>query len=195
MAERKTPENEGTGQTEEASSSSDLGTSRPRGKSRQTPPGCPSPSQRVAHIVDLMARGRWYLYRSRVKLAAEWGIAEATIRKDAAEAHRRLAADPDEVEQGKRELAEFCARERRKASRERSNVTGLTDIAAALKAAELEAKFRDYPVGAPTRVELSGKGGGPVALSLDDIAEVLKAGRDNMAEDADDGKPGGKGDR
>lgn len=56
--------------------------------------------ERVGHIADLMRRLEWERGKSAAPLAAEWGIAESTVRNYAAEAHRIVRAevtDPDEV--------------------------------------------------------------------------------------------------
>lgn len=53
--------------------------------------------QRVAHIVGMMERFEWERGKSAPVLAESWGLATATVEGHAAEAHRRVVADPDEV--------------------------------------------------------------------------------------------------
>jgi hypothetical protein len=55
----------------------------------KTPEHCPDKMERVAEIVDLMRRGKWLSSSPREK-AGEWGIGEAAVRHDAAEAGRRV---------------------------------------------------------------------------------------------------------
>jgi hypothetical protein len=89
-----------------------------------------------------MSRGEWYGYATRAKLAVQWGIQEATVRQDAAEAHRQVKADPEQLEQDRLALANWLRSQRRRAARRCNLVTGLPDVQAAIKAAELELKCR-----------------------------------------------------
>ncbi len=53
--------------------------------------------ERISHIVGMMEAFEWERGRSAPKLAAEWGLATATVEKYSAEASRRCTADADEV--------------------------------------------------------------------------------------------------
>lgn len=98
--------------------------------------------ERVTYIADrLMRRGRWVKHKTQMELAAAWVLDPATIRGYSAEASRSLRLDPDERDALRAELAAHAARLRRMATRERSKVTGLRNIEAALKAIELHARL------------------------------------------------------
>lgn len=129
------------------------------------PPRESSTEERVIFVAGEMASGRWDGYVSRVPLAMAWGVTDDRIRQLATEAHRLLAYDPAERDQKRASLAAFCAQQRERASRERNMVTGLPDFGAALKAAELEAKFIGIELATKATVEVTGKDGGPVTFA------------------------------
>jgi hypothetical protein len=107
------------------------------------------PDKRVAHIVALMSKGEWYGYPTRIQLAERWGITESAVRGDAAEASRRLQCDPEQLEQDRLSAANWLMKQRLRAARERSLVTGLPDTMAAVRAIELELKCRRIDLDAP----------------------------------------------
>jgi hypothetical protein len=109
------------------------------------------PAERVRRVMHMMAAGTWYGYLSRCELAAEWGCTEGTIKSDAAEAHRLLTLDPAQLDEDRAALAAYCARMRRFAAKERNAMTGMRDIAGAMRAAELEAKFRGIDLERPAQ--------------------------------------------
>ena len=97
--------------------------------------------ERVAYIADLMRRGRWVKRETQRELSAAWGVAVETVQGYSAEASRSLRVDPEERDALRAELATYAARLRRIATRERSEVTGLRNVEAALKAIELHARL------------------------------------------------------
>ncbi len=138
----------------------------PKRSSKRSPAKvCPAKGctvdDRIRWCMQLMGEGKWFGYVTRVELGEAWGVSEATVCKAATEASRRLAADPEDLEQARKEHAAFCARIQREALASRSRVTGLPDYASALKAAELSAKFKRIDLDKPavagegqTRVEI-----------------------------------------
>jgi hypothetical protein len=97
---------------------------------------------RVREIMRMMAQGEYHGLASRYALSERYGVLPNTIKCDASEAHRRLQADPEDIEALRLAHAQFCARMAAKAAAERNFATGLSDIVAALKATELAAKFQ-----------------------------------------------------
>lgn len=85
----------------------------------------------------IMADGEWGGYPTRIHLAELWGIEEVTVRRDSAEASRRLQMDPEQLEEFRQAQGFFFERIKREAVSRRSTVNGLPDWMAALKAAEL----------------------------------------------------------
>ncbi len=61
--------------------------------------------ERVEHIVGMMERLEWVRGKSAPELAAQWGFAVSTIEGHAAEAHRRVIQDPEDI---KRDLITGC---------------------------------------------------------------------------------------
>lgn len=148
-----------------------------------------SVAERVAHIIQLMSEGRYEGAATRLVLAQKWNVSDDVVRTNAAEAHRQLSADPEEVVRQKASLAAFCGRMREQAATKRNKVTGLADVSAALKAAELQAKFMGIDIEPAKKVELTGSGGGPVSVTLDEVDSALQAAEQNGAPDP--GSPGG----
>lgn len=142
------------------------------------------PAARVAEIRRLMSEGRYEGAATRLQLAEKYGVGEAAIMRDAAEAHHQLAADPEEVARQKASLAAFCGRMREQAATNRNEVTGLADVSSALKAAELQAKFMGIDIEPAKKVELTGAGGGPVSVTLDEVDTALQAAEQNAAPNA-----------
>lgn len=99
-------------------------------------------SERVAYIVSLMVPNRWRGYLSRLDLVAAWGVTDDTVKDYASEAHRRLEVDPEEMKQLRRWHAETFLSIQEQARTSFSELTGLPDFAAAIKAGELAAKFQ-----------------------------------------------------
>lgn len=154
-------------------------------------------SARIAHIVAVMSRGRWDGFPSRVPLAQAWGISDSRVRQFAAEASRMLYSidDPAELDQKRRTLATITAQQRERAAKMISRKTELPDFGSVAKFIELEAKLLGIPID-NKRVELTGKDGGPLAVSLDDVDEALHAAAENdaaakRATGGAGGKPGG----
>lgn len=106
------------------------------------PPGPESTVQeRVEYIANEMVLGRWDGYISRAPLAKAWALTDSRVQQIATEAHRLVAYDPQQREEKRMALAAFVAQQRERAAAMKNRITGLPDFAAALKAAELEAKF------------------------------------------------------
>lgn len=141
---------------------------------------------RVAFIAEEMAKLNWHGFISRVELAERWGLAEGSIRNYAAEAHRLLKRDPEEMEGRRAELAAACDVVRHHAMTHKNRMTSLPDYGAALKAMELGARFEGIDIDT-RKVELTGKNGGAITVSLDDIDKALAVG----AENASSGSAGG----
>lgn len=124
--------------------------------------------ERVRYIAGEMAAGRWDGYATRQKLATEWSLSDAAIRKYAAEASRSLALDPEEVEQQKLAHAAYASRIMREALGRRNRQTGLPDFRSALEANRDAARFRGIEVEPPKRVDVTSDGeplsGGLVAV-------------------------------
>jgi hypothetical protein len=66
-----------------------------------TPPGCPPPRERIAHIRGLMTRLEWVKGETCDALAAEWGLTPGTVANDASEASRSLTPAGEPVEGGR----------------------------------------------------------------------------------------------
>jgi hypothetical protein len=145
-------------------------------------------AQRVEYVAAEMAAGRWDGYRSRLPLAQRWGVEDSTVRNYSTEAHHLVAYSQQERDEKRRSLAAFVAVQRERAQSMTSLITGLPDFGAVLKAAELEAKFLGIELDGPKRLEVSGRGGGPLAISIDEIDETLRAVKSNT--DDDDGGSG-----
>jgi len=154
-----------------------------------------SVDDRVRYIAELMSDGEYHAYATRAELAKAWGVGDGAIRKYAAEASRLVGLDPEERDRLRVSLGNFCKRVREDASTAISKVTGLPDYASTLKAAELEGRFMGITLD-DKRVELTGKGGGPVALTLEDVDGALgaadkndDAGNNNGSDAGDTGGP------
>jgi len=144
-------------------------------------------AERVAWCIQLMASGYWSGYASRLPLTMLWEVDDSTVRHYAAEASRTLALDDDGREQAKITHAAALLDMSRRAENTFNAMTGMPDFASAIKARETAAKFQGIVLA--TGVELTGKGGGPVELSLDDVDEALRSARDNAREAAEDEQP------
>ena len=57
----------------------------------------PSVEERIDFICELMAQLLWERGKTAKRLAAEWGLAVATVEGNAAEASRRMTADKTDV--------------------------------------------------------------------------------------------------
>lgn len=99
-----------------------------------------------------------------MELSAAWGVVDSTIRDYAAEASRRLRLEPEEIEAAKVRHAIACEDVRKQALTTFNAITGLPDFGAALKAIDLTAKFEGVEVE-KTRLELTGKDGGPITTA------------------------------
>lgn len=69
-----------------------------RGSGARATPDTPAPAKRINKIVELMAAGKWITGVTGVQLAQLWGLAPATLRREASEASRRLMLEPGEIE-------------------------------------------------------------------------------------------------
>jgi hypothetical protein len=98
-------------------------------------------ADRVNYIADLMASGR---YRSRMTIRAlmrVWAIGEESLLKESAEASRRLATPPEDLDALRSELASTVKHILYQAMTTPSKITGLPDYASALKATELYGRY------------------------------------------------------
>lgn len=163
-------------------------TSRARAAWENAPSKDSPIADKVEHITHLMVTGEWRGYATRAQLCEVWSCADETCRRYAAEAHRRLELDEELLQQERVAHAVFCARIQREALATYNVVTGMPDFTAALKATELAAKFRGIELD-NRKVELTGRGGGPIALSLEDLETAIAAGEANVADDPDKSEP------
>jgi hypothetical protein len=72
---------------------------RPSGKPK-TPPTSPPPHERVRIIREMMLQNEWVTGKTGVELAERWGLAEATVRGDAATASGEIKSsfgDKDQI--------------------------------------------------------------------------------------------------
>lgn len=115
-------------------------------------------SERVVYIAGLMSRDRWERRVTEAELSGVWGVGVSAIRNYAAEASRSFRLSPEEKEALRENLRAAARHARRVAMTERSKVTGLRDIGAALKAIELEARLIGLDAapeqGAPAPAEI-----------------------------------------
>jgi hypothetical protein len=143
-----------------------LGTEGAPHKRTEPTPDPPGPDSDVAaridHCVELMAVGLWDGFMTRQRLAAVWGVQDTTIRDYAAEASRRLRLDPVEVEAARIQHRIFCERVRDEALATTNIQTGMPDFGNALKADERIARLRGAEPPPTTKMELTGKDGGPI---------------------------------
>lgn len=148
------------------------------------PPGRESSvKERVDYILDEMSEGRWDGYASRAPLATLWCVADSTVRNYSSEAWRALKLDKQALDEKRQTLASWVSKQRERAATMVSFNTGLPDWNGARGWAELECKLLDIEIDTK-RVEMTGKGGGPIAVSLDDIEAALKTAGENAAADA-----------
>ncbi len=130
-----------------------------------------TPEERVNYIFELMARNE---YESKSKtfrseIAKRFGVSEMTIRKDAAEASRRMRQDPDYLELMRRECESRLDDIHEAAMSTPSAVTGLCDLSSAIKAVESKAKFAGIEF--ESKVRLSG---GVKLESLDELRKAIR---------------------
>jgi hypothetical protein len=138
-------------------------------------------AERVGWCIYLMTQpDGWNGYLTRAELVMVWEVDDSTVRRYAAEASRTLALDEDGREQAKLAHAAALLATSRRAENTFNAMTGMPDFASAIKARETAAKFQGIVLA--TGVEVTGKGGGPVAMTLDDVDEALKAAHANAAE-------------
>lgn len=108
------------------------------GRARARPPK----EQRVRLLMAMLATGQYHSRATCIELGDEWDLSWETVRNDACEAARRLKCDPEEVELLRQKMAYDFERLAVKAEQMTSRQTGLPDFHAALKARELEGKYR-----------------------------------------------------
>ncbi len=129
-----------------------------------------STEARIQRIVELMAANEWPAFPEtavlRRKLAAEWGVAESTVRNYAAEAHRRVALDPEERARLQEDLGRRLLSIAEEARDARNKVTDLPDFPSAIRATEMAAKF----LGIEFKQELKLSG----SVALEDLDELRK---------------------
>jgi len=146
------------------------------------PPKSSTTEQRIQYIVQVMAMARWEGYVSRAPLAAAWGISDSRVRQYSAEASRTLYADdPQEREENRQQLAASMRRLRDQASRMIDQRSALPDFRSVIAAAELEAKLLGIEIDSKRRVELTGKGGSALVVTLDAVDAALQAAQKNVA--------------
>lgn len=136
---------------------------RLRARERERPGNGCAVADRVAWCVHLMSTGDWHGYVTRVELAEAWGCSEKRVQEHAAEASRRLRLEGDELAQARLAHAGYLRRIRDDALKTRNMVTGVPDYGSAIRATELAAKFEGHDLA--QHVELTGKDGGPVAMT------------------------------
>jgi hypothetical protein len=115
----------------------------------------------------------WNGYLTRAELVMVWEVDDSTVRRYAAEASRTLALDEDGREQAKLAHAAALLATSRRAENTFNAMTGMPDFASAIKARETAAKFQGIVLA--TGLEMTGKNGGAIALSLDDIDAARQA--------------------
>ena len=120
------------------------------GDGRKRPP---RKEERIRYLIRLLATGNYYSRATCLALGEEWNLDWRTVKNDACEAARRLRFDPAELEAERQKLAQFCEQMRGKAANERNLQTGLSDVRAALEAAQLEARFKGIELDEPLQGE------------------------------------------
>ncbi len=112
----------------------------------------PTVDERVEHIVGMMERFEWVTGKSGPILAAQWGLAPATVAKHAAEASRRCIGDADEARRditvGARRLLHQAVQQERP-----GDFAKIAEVWASVSGAK-----------AAERRELSGPDGQPIAF-------------------------------
>lgn len=168
-----------------------IGSRAPAREPLPIPPKNSPTSEKVAYCVQLMLRGQWRGYTTRHGLADVWGYTDDTVARFAAEAGRRFRLDPDQIEQEKIAHAMAFERIERKALRMRSTATGLPDFGSAIKARLEMAHFQGISED-PKRIELTGKGGGALVVTLEEVDAALEAAEKNAADEPerDPSEPG-----
>jgi hypothetical protein len=129
----------------------------------EPPPRASKTLERVRYIADEMSAGRWDGYATRVPLAEVWGVTDSRVRDYAAEAHRLIAADPQELLERRRSFAGWAALQRQRASSMVNQQTGLPDFGNAVKVAEFEAKC----IGLDLEPEKKAEAHEPVAMRVE----------------------------
>lgn len=122
----------------------------------------PNVAERVNEVVRLMAHGEWYGAATRLELATRWGVELNTISVHAAEASRRLAIPPEQIDTERAAHAAFASRMQRDATSRVNLITGLPDYASALKANEQAARFKGIELDARASVSATG----PISIEV-----------------------------
>jgi hypothetical protein len=149
------------------------------------PPGRESTvKERVEYIIAAMSDCTWNGFASRAPLVELWGVTDSTIRNYSAEAWRALKLDPQGLAEHRQALASWVSKQRERAASMVNENTGLPDWSGARGWTELECKLLDIEIDTK-RVEMTGKDGGPISVTLDDIDTALKTAAENAAPDAD----------
>jgi len=130
---------------------------------------------RVAWCRHLMSSWEWYGTQTRRDLSAAWGVSESAIKQYSSEASRSLKLSDEELATERAAHASNAERIMLDAYSRCNNITGLPDYSSALKANEQAAAFKGLEL--KSKVELTGKGGGPVKVetagAYDDILSAL----------------------
>lgn len=171
--ERLRPESAGQADTDAQEGASAAAPS-PTSRARIRPELDSTVAERVGWCIHLMTiPDGWNGYLTRAELAMVWEVSDVTVRHYAAEASRTLALDEEGREQAKLGHATALLAMSRRAENTHNMLTGMPDFASAIKARETAAKFQGIVLA--TGLEMTGKNGGAIALSLDDIDAARKA--------------------
>jgi hypothetical protein len=125
---------------------------------------------RIRLFVKLMGEGHWPDWpESRLAtdiFAERVGVSRQSILEDLSLAHIVITLDPGERERFQLQVGERCLAIAKDAEMRASEVTGLPDYSAALKAYDQAARY--LGVNLETRVNVSG------SVTLEDVAEIAK---------------------
>lgn len=146
-----------------------------------------SVEERVVYIAGLMSRDRWERRVTERELSAAWGVSVSAIQNYSAEASRSFRLSAEDKEALRESLRASARAARRIALTERSKVTGLRDVGAALKAIELEARL----IGLDAAPDQGAQAPPSIVISYGDLAPEDDAPATDTPEPASEPEPPG----
>ena len=123
----------------------------------------PKRSRRVRFCAWMMVTGRWFGLETHIELSKAWHVSVVAIRLYSMEAGHLLEVPPEELVALRQASKGFFSSIARRASEERSSVTGLPDWRNAIEARRLADKYGGYDADqvssaaatvAPPRIEI-----------------------------------------
>lgn len=140
------------------SSGGDAGIGSQRGRAHgNTKPGAPTKLERVRHVIDLMASGRWVTGQTARELAEEWGLTVSTVEETSAEASRALKLSLGDAEEIKARWIATLEHNAAKAS-------AAGEYTAVPRSLEVAAKLAG--LNAPEKIDVGGSLADILALGL-----------------------------